>query len=79
MLVQNPKTLIQSNQLKIYINKHQNFMKQSQMHLVFQGYQKLEQFISKLKDFDSNIDHIWIQQVEMQVHLVTSLAQNLVT
>lgn len=48
MLRQNTKTLIQANQVSVYINNHGSFVETERLHLVKEGYDKLASYIKKL-------------------------------
>jgi len=48
MLKQNPKTLIQANQVNVYIKNHWIFLKAKRLQLVIEGYKKLQSYIAKL-------------------------------
>lgn len=66
ILKQNPKTLIQANQLSIYMHNHDSLIKKNQLGLVLQGYEKLEIYLKTLTKMCSGQDElIWAEQVEL--------------
>lgn len=80
MLKQNPKTLIQANQVSIYIKNHLKFAETDKMGLVLEGYQKLETYIKRLVEMcNDKAEAIWPEQVELQVHLVRSLIESILS
>lgn len=79
MLKQNPKTLIQSNQVQVYMTNHAHFVESGKLNLVLEGYNKLESYIKRLIEMCENKrDAMEPEQVEMQVHLVKSMLEGLI-
>ena len=81
MLQQNPRTLIQQNQVQTYVNYHYQFLKKNQIFLIIQGYEKLEGYIGKLlkglqREQDSAFKYS-PEEIEMQIHLIISILQNI--
>ena len=48
MLSQNPKTLIQCNQVNVYIKNHWSFVSTGRLNLVRQGWSKMGTYVGKL-------------------------------
>lgn len=62
MLKASPKTLIQANQLSIYVKNHSSFAKSESIELVIQGYEKLATYIQSLiKTLSKQEDLIWAE------------------
>lgn len=79
MLKQNPKTLIQSNQVQVYMTNHDHFVESGKLNLVLEGYNKLESYIKRLIEMCENKrDAMEPEQVEMQVHLVKSMLEGVI-
>ena len=50
MLKQNPKTLIQANQVQVYLDNHEQFAGANNLDCVLEGLKKLESYIQRLTE-----------------------------